>query len=41
MIDYFSYLFSEKSKFKKEYLQLTVMTANTKRHLEVFVTARK
>ena len=41
MIDYFSYLLLEKSSFKKEYLQLRGMTANSKRHSVFFVTARK
>ena len=41
MTDYFSYLLLEKSTFKKEYLHLRGMPANSERHSEFFVTARK
>ena len=38
MVDYFSYLFSEKSKFQKNIYNSRCMTANTECHLDVFVS---
>ena len=41
MFDDISYLFSEKSKFEKEYLQLPLYDGQHRKSFEVFVTARK